>query len=195
MPATRPTRASTSQRVLAPRPTRNSHQSPVEEPPRPVPKFFLWFYIDPARLPPSVTTRDPERAVKYFLLLEMFPSLTSLLRCPETSREHPVAVSQAGTMTFRCTKCDVMQVNTRLPPKHRELLQKNYEDYIRERDLEIRRKSLAKDMDEWLKELLDSPDENVETESTNQFRGNNNSSTRRFLSTNVADVPNYFNIR
>ncbi|KAK7436266.1 hypothetical protein VKT23_019230 [Stygiomarasmius scandens] len=67
-------------------------RDPVSGPPREC-LSVLMHCLDINDLPPEVTTRTPERAAKYLIVLEMFPRLRHLLSCPATNLPHPVAVS------------------------------------------------------------------------------------------------------
>ncbi|KAK7441220.1 hypothetical protein VKT23_016701 [Stygiomarasmius scandens] len=97
-------------------------RDPISGPPREC-LSVLMHCLSIDDLPPEVTTRTPERAAKYFIVLEMFPRLRHLFSCPATNLPHSIAVSEYGTFKIRCSYCDISTVKTVLPLEdHRAFL-------------------------------------------------------------------------
>ncbi|KAK7435968.1 hypothetical protein VKT23_019375 [Stygiomarasmius scandens] len=113
-------------------------RDPVAGPPREC-LSVLMHCLDITDLPPEVTTRTPERAAKYFIVLEMFPMLRHLFTCPATDLPHAIAVSEYGTFKFQCPRCDVSKVKTVLSLDHHRVFLQYFRTWLRDRaDLRCR---------------------------------------------------------
>ncbi|KAK7444533.1 hypothetical protein VKT23_015211 [Stygiomarasmius scandens] len=124
--------------------------SPTEQEPRPVQTGYLLACMKPSRLSRSLKIHDPESTVKCRLLLQMFPDLGFLLWCLKTSKTHTVSLSNSDTMTFKCSKCKVRQVDTRLSAEHRKILQHNYFQYLEEKEKAVKMTRFLEEMDEFI---------------------------------------------
>ncbi|KAK7435295.1 hypothetical protein VKT23_019740 [Stygiomarasmius scandens] len=153
MPASLNKRVTVSRRVPPSSPAQQLPPSPVDWEPCPVQSGYLQYCMKPSRLSRSLKIRSPESTVKCLLLLQMFPGLNGLLLCPKTSKPHKVTLSDSDTMAFKCSRCKVAQVDTRLATEHRVALQQNYDRYIAEKEKAARDKQLLEDIDEFIADI------------------------------------------
>ncbi|KAK7442249.1 hypothetical protein VKT23_016219 [Stygiomarasmius scandens] len=113
----------------------------------------LMHCLDIDDLPPEVTTRTPERAAKYLIVLEMFPRLRHLLSCPATNLPHLVAVSEYGTFRFQCSRCDVLTVKTLLSLEHHRTFLKYFRTWLADRARERCREGQDRELQRMFQEL------------------------------------------
>ncbi|KAK7459490.1 hypothetical protein VKT23_009473 [Stygiomarasmius scandens] len=151
MPVTRTTKV----------PARVDTRDPVSGPPREA-ILILMHCLDISDLPPEVTTRTPERAAKYYIVLEMFPRLRHLLCCPATTLPHPVAVSEYGTFKFQCSRCDVSTVKTVLSIEHHRVFLQNFRSWLKDRADALRRERGDRELERMIEELDDIVEFNKE---------------------------------
>ncbi|KAK7438728.1 hypothetical protein VKT23_017858 [Stygiomarasmius scandens] len=124
---------------------------PLQDPPAHVLDFIIQYQS--YELPLHVTSRTPERAVKYFLVLRMFPLMRELLRCPADQLPHTVAVTGSGEFQFQCSKCDIQTVPTRLSPEQLQALKTNFQVWLNHRREESERTAQAKWVEKTVREI------------------------------------------
>ncbi|KAK7441361.1 hypothetical protein VKT23_016608 [Stygiomarasmius scandens] len=128
--------------------------SPVAHAPHPVSAGYLAFCVNRSRLSHSLKLRNTEHTVKCLILLQMFPGLGSYFVCSKTRTKHTVSFSDSsGTMSFRCRKCRVREVDTRLSSEQCEALEQNYIRFLEEKQKQKKLERLIADVDEWVGDL------------------------------------------
>ncbi|KAK7436116.1 hypothetical protein VKT23_019318 [Stygiomarasmius scandens] len=106
---------------------------PLQDPPAHVLDFIIQYQS--YELPLHVTSHTPERAVKYFLVLRMFPLMRELLRCPADQLPHTVALP------------------TRLSPEQLQALKTNFQVWLNHRREESERTAWAKWVEKTVREI------------------------------------------
>ncbi|KAK7434705.1 hypothetical protein VKT23_020069 [Stygiomarasmius scandens] len=127
---------------------------PLQDPPKDVLDFIIQYRS--YELPLHVTSRTPERAVKYFLVLDMFPSMRNLLHCPADQLPHAVFVTGSGKFQFQCSKCDVQRVPTDLNPKQLQALKAKFQIWLDHRRELSKQAARKKRFEKTMRELEES---------------------------------------
>ncbi|KAK7441189.1 hypothetical protein VKT23_016670 [Stygiomarasmius scandens] len=125
----------------------------VEKEPQPVTTGYLWYCLRATRFPRSLKRYGREGIVKYLLLLQIFPSLQTLVLCPKTSKRHVVSFPDFDTLTFNCSRCNVAQVNNQLSPAQHDALQQVYDRYLIEKEKDEETQRLLKDFEDFIAEV------------------------------------------